>query len=87
MELKLYLGFVFFGAAPFGVLGFVKYNGMYAEEFVVAWIKSEILMPKVLLFKPENIYDELLKEEFKKLEMEGMKNEISKKEQRKSKSA
>lgn len=76
-----------FGAIPFGVLGFVKYNGMYAEEFVVAWIKSEILMPKVLFFKPENIYDELLKDDFKKLEMEGMKNVISKKRKRKSKSA
>lgn len=69
------------------MLGFVKYNGMYAEEFVVAWIKSEILMPNVLFFKPENFYDELLKDEFKKLEMEGMKIENSKKRKRKSKSA
>ena len=75
------------GAAPFGVLGFVKYNGMNAEEFVLAWIKSEILMPKVLLFKPENIYDELLKDEYKRLETEGMKVEISKKRKRKSKIA
>ena len=60
---------------------------MYAEEFVVAWIKSEILMPNVLVFKPENFYDELLKDEFKKLEMEGMKIENSKKRKRKSKSA
>lgn len=64
---------------PFGVLGFVKYNGMYAEEFVIAWIKSEILMPRVLFFKPENFYYELLKDDFKKLEMEGMKIENSKK--------
>ncbi len=42
------------GAAPFAVFGFVKYNGMYAEEFVKAWIKSEILMPKFLAFKGEN---------------------------------
>ena len=42
------------GAIPFGVLGFIKYNGMNAEEFVIAWIRSEILMPKVLFFKPEN---------------------------------
>ena len=53
------------GAVPFGVLGFVKYNGMNAEEFVIAWIKSEILMPKVLFFKPENYYEELLKIEIK----------------------
>lgn len=76
------------GAIPFAVLGFVKYNGMYAEEFVIAWVKSEILTPDVLLFKPENFYDELLKDEYKKLEKEGMKVvQISKKEKRKSKSA
>lgn len=76
------------GAIPFAVLGFVKYNGMYAEEFVIAWVKSEILTPDVLLFKPENFYDELLKDEYKKLEKEGMKVvQISKKKKRKSKSA
>lgn len=63
------------GAIPFAVLGFVKYNGMNAEQFIVAFIKSEILMPKVLLFKPENIYYELLKPEYKRLEKEEMKRE------------
>lgn len=29
------------GAAPFAALGFVKYNGMTAEKFIYAWIKSE----------------------------------------------
>lgn len=62
------------GAVPFALFGFVKYNGMYAEEFIVAWIKSEILMPSVLLFKPDNIYDELIKNENKKLKKEGAKN-------------
>ena len=33
-------------AVPFAVLGFVRYNGMPAEKFICAWIKSEILMPK-----------------------------------------
>lgn len=66
------------GAVPFGVLGFIKYNGMNAEEFVIAWIKSEILLPNVLLFKPENIYYEMLKEDYKKMEMEGMKIEKKK---------
>ena len=66
------------GAIPFAALGFIKYNGMNAEEFFVAWIKSEILMPKVLYFKPTNYYDEILKDEFKKREMEGEKSEDSK---------
>ena len=46
-------------AIPFGALGFIKYNGMTADEFVVAWIKSEILTPKVLVFKAENIYTKI----------------------------
>ena len=33
------------GAAPFAALGFVNYHGMNAEQFVWAWIKSEILLP------------------------------------------
>ena len=73
------------GAVPFGVLGFVKYNGMNAEEFVIAWIKSEILMPKVLFFKPENFYEEFLKIEIKE-DKEEKKSVVSKKKKkRKSK--
>mgnify|MGYP002563841514 FL=1 len=49
------------GAVPFAVLGFVKYNGMTAEKFIVAVIKSEFLTPKKLTFKPTNIYAELFK--------------------------
>lgn len=44
------------GAVPFVLLGFVKYNGMTAEKFFVAWVKSEILTPKRLTFKPDNYY-------------------------------
>ncbi len=29
------------GPAPFALIGFVKYNGMTAEQFLWAWIKSE----------------------------------------------
>lgn len=61
------------GAIPFAILGFVKYNGMFAEEFIVAWIKSEILMPRVLLFKPENFYEELLKEDYEKMKKDNLK--------------
>ena len=48
-------------AAPFAALGFIKYNGMTAEKFVAAWIKSMILTPKRLTFKPINLYYEDLK--------------------------
>ena len=73
------------GAVPFAVLGFAKYNGMNAEEFVIAWIKSEILMPKVLFFKPENYYEELLKIEIKEDEEEKKSVISKKKKKRKSK--
>lgn len=49
------------GAAPFAVLGFVKYNGMTAEKFIMAFIKSEFLIPKKLTFKAKNIYYEAFK--------------------------
>lgn len=65
------------GALPFAVLGYVKYNDMTAEKFIIAWIKSEILMPKHLLFKPENIYYEMLKQEYKEMKKEGLKIENS----------
>ena len=44
------------GAFPFGALGFVKYNGMTAEQFIAAWVKSELLTPKKLVFRAANIY-------------------------------
>lgn len=49
------------GAAPFAAVGFIKYNGMTAEQFVWAWIKSEFLMPKKILFAPKNLYYEAMK--------------------------
>lgn len=50
------------GAVPFVLLGFVKYNGMTAEKFFMAWLKSEILTPKRLTFKPDNYYLNVYKE-------------------------
>lgn len=50
------------GAVPFALLGFVKYNGMTAEKFFIAWVKSEILTPKKLVFKPNNLYLNMYKQ-------------------------
>ena len=44
------------GSAPFAVLGFVKYNGMTAEQFLVAWFRSKFLMPSHFVFKSDNYY-------------------------------
>ena len=62
------------GAAPFALMGFVKYNGMNAEQFVWAWIKSEFLMPKKLMFQPDNLYYETLKAAIQNHEKEALKN-------------
>lgn len=48
------------GAAPFAALGFIRYHGMSAEKFIWVWIKSEILMPKAIVFRAENMYYEML---------------------------
>lgn len=61
------------GAAPFAAIGFVTYHGMTAEQFLWAWIKSEILMPKRLTFRPTNLYYEALKDEYAKSEKEVLK--------------
>ena len=62
------------GAAPFAALGFVKYNGMTAEKFIWAWIKSEFLMPKKLGFHSTNTYYELMKPTIEQKQKEAYKN-------------
>lgn len=41
------------GAAPFALIGFVKYNGMTAEQFLWAWIKSLRKESKVVQTKKQ----------------------------------
>ena len=50
-------------AFPFAVMGFLKYNGMTAEKFIAAWIKSTFMIPKVLLFGNTNYYYAMLADE------------------------
>lgn len=61
------------GAAPFAALGFLKYNGMPAEKFIAAFIRSEFLMPRKLVFRSTNLYYELTKDAIRKKEKEAMK--------------
>lgn len=44
------------GAVPFAILGFVKYNGMTAEQFIWSWLKSKFILPTHFYFKAENYY-------------------------------
>ena len=58
------------GAAPFAVMGFVSYHGMPAEKFLWGWFRSEILEPKQLCFRPNNLYYELMNDTIAKHEKE-----------------
>ena len=51
-----------FGAAPFAACGFFRYHGMTAEQFAWAFIKSEVLYPKKLVFKSNSLYYKAMKE-------------------------
>ena len=48
-------------AAPFAAVGFIKYNGMTAEQIARAWLRSEFLVPKKLVFRTANVYYEAVK--------------------------
>ena len=48
--------------APFAALGFITYHGMTAEQFLWAWLRSELLEPKELRFEASNLYYEALKD-------------------------
>ena len=50
------------GAAPFAALGFINYHGMTAEQFLWAWLRSELIEPKFLSAEAvHNIYYDALK--------------------------
>ena len=50
------------GAAPFAAMGFITYHGMTCEQFLMAWLRSELLEPRRLYFRPSNYYHEALKD-------------------------
>lgn len=50
------------GAAPFAAIGFIKYNGMTAEQVAWAYIKSKIIYPSRYLSLPRSVYYECMKE-------------------------
>lgn len=61
------------GALPFALIGFVKYHGMTAEQFIIAWFKSMFLIPKRLTFRSYNLYYDALKESYETKEKEVLK--------------
>ncbi len=47
-------------AFPFALGGFFTYNGMTFERFLLAVIRSELLYPRKLVFRSENLYAKTL---------------------------
>ena len=52
---------VILAAAPFAVMGFVSYHGMSAEQFLITWIRSELIEPRLLSVQVNNLYYEAMK--------------------------
>jgi len=72
------------GAFPFAALGFVTYHGMSAEEFLWAWLRSEILEPKHYHFEANNIYYEILNDSILAREKEELKRNVKNRQKRKT---
>lgn len=71
MELTSWLCML--GAAPFAMLGFVKYQGMNAEQVVITAIRSFLLKQRQLIFQPVNIYYECCKDSIERHLKEDLK--------------
>ena len=50
------------GVAPFAALGFLRYNGMPAEQVFIAWIKTRWINPRKYLSQPSSYYYEAMAE-------------------------
>lgn len=48
-------------AFPFALCGFFSYNGMTAEQFLLAVFRTEVRYPKRLQFRSNNLYAEAMK--------------------------
>lgn len=63
------------GALPFGAMGFIKYNGMTAEQFIAAFIQSELMTPKRLAFKGTSYYYDAVEDVIAKQHAPAVKKE------------
>lgn len=50
------------GVAPFAALGFLKYNGMPAEQVFIAWVRTKWINPRKYLSQPASYYYEAMEE-------------------------
>ena len=63
------------GAAPFAALGFIRFQGMYAEEFLQTAIHSLLLSHTDLLNKPFNLYEILLQPHINEIRKESISHD------------
>ena len=61
------------GRGPLRRPGFFTYHGMAAEQFIWAWLRSEVLEPRELRFEASTLYYDLLKSSMDKWEKEEYK--------------
>ena len=48
------------GAAPFAAMGFFTYHGMTAEQFIINWIRTELIEPRYYKFESKSLYYQLM---------------------------
>ena len=48
-------------AVPIAATGFITYHGLTFDKFLLKWVQSEMLNPKYVVFKADNIYKESMK--------------------------
>ena len=63
------------GAAPFAALGFIRFQGMYAEEIFQTAIHSLLLSHTDLLNKPFNLYEILLQPHINEIRKESISHD------------
>ena len=50
------------GAAPFAAMGFITYHGMTAVQFLIAWLRSEMIEPREIRFESNNYYYDAMRD-------------------------
>ena len=50
------------GVAPFAALGFLRNNGMPAEQVFIAWLKTRWINPRKYLSQPSSCYYDVMAE-------------------------
>ena len=69
-------------AFPFALCGFFTYNGMTFEKFLLAVIRSELLYPRKLVFRAENLYAQAMEHSTVKSANKKSRGNLQKKEKK-----